>query len=128
MHDAMTMPLKCVSPLPCNSMVSTALKPLSSKMGSAWPSRLQSRAGNVSVLLTTKRAHFGLGWWGSERALECGECLVDFESLNDVLGAGDAHIVARKTARVKQGATAKCQPLLTTTRVQCCDLLEALQD
>eukprot|EP00962_Isochrysis_galbana_P024218 scaffold7407_cov131-Isochrysis_galbana.AAC.5 len=116
MHDAMTMPLKCVSPLPCNSMVSTALTPLSSRMGSAWPSRLQSRAGNVRPLLTTKRAHFGLGWWGSERALEGGENCVDLEGLADVLGAFRAKVVVGKTARAKQGATTHCQPLLTRKR------------
>jgi len=33
-----------------------------------------------------------------------------------------------KTARTKQGSATYCQPLLTTTRAQCRDLLKALQD
>eukprot|EP00962_Isochrysis_galbana_P028795 scaffold9130_cov124-Isochrysis_galbana.AAC.2 len=116
MHDAMTMPLKCVSPLSCNSIVSTALTPFSSRMGSAWPSRLQSRAGNVSPLLTTKQAHSELGWWGSERALERGEHRVALETLADVLGALVANTVGVKTVRAKQGGKAPRQPLLTTKR------------
>jgi len=47
----------------------------------------------MTALLTTKRAHFGVGWWGSERALECGECIVDLESLANVLGALVANFV-----------------------------------
>eukprot|EP00962_Isochrysis_galbana_P002849 scaffold787_cov115-Isochrysis_galbana.AAC.1 len=64
----------------------------------------QGAITNCQPLLTTKRAHSELGWWGSENALECGECLVDLESLADVLGAFRADVVFPKTARAKQGA------------------------
>jgi hypothetical protein len=46
MHAAMTMPLATLRLLLCESMFSTGLTPLSSKMGSAWQSILQSRGGN----------------------------------------------------------------------------------
>eukprot|EP00962_Isochrysis_galbana_P016125 scaffold4613_cov129-Isochrysis_galbana.AAC.20 len=71
---------------------------------------------NCQPLLTRKRAHSELGWWGSERALECGKCLVDLEGLANVLGALVANFVVLETARVKQGATTTCQPLLTRKR------------
>eukprot|EP00962_Isochrysis_galbana_P012495 scaffold3542_cov113-Isochrysis_galbana.AAC.1 len=57
------MPLKVVSP--CKLMVSTGLTPLSSRMGSARPSRLQSRAGNVSTPADNKAEHL-LTWDGGE--------------------------------------------------------------
>eukprot|EP00962_Isochrysis_galbana_P011943 scaffold3362_cov121-Isochrysis_galbana.AAC.4 len=88
----------------------------------------QGAATNCQPLLTTTRAHFGLRWWERGRALEGDECLVDLESLSDVLGARVANFVILKTVKVKQGAATNCQPLLTTTRAQCRDLLEALQD
>eukprot|EP00962_Isochrysis_galbana_P011941 scaffold3362_cov121-Isochrysis_galbana.AAC.2 len=65
---------------------------------------------NCQPLLTTKQSHSELGWWGSERALERGECLVDLESLANVLGALVANSVVPKTARAKQGANPIYQP------------------
>jgi len=62
------------------------------------------------TLVTTKQAHSELGWWGSERALERGECLVDLESLANVLGALVANSVVPKTVRAKQGASPIYQP------------------
>jgi hypothetical protein len=55
---------------------------------------------------TTKPAQFDLG---SERALERGECLVDFQSLADVLGTFPANVVTFKAARVNQGTAANGQ-------------------
>eukprot|EP00962_Isochrysis_galbana_P003528 scaffold998_cov146-Isochrysis_galbana.AAC.3 len=86
----------------------------------------QSR--QCQTLLTRKRAHSELGWWKCERALECGENSVALEALADVLGAFRADAIGLKTARAKQGAIAAVSPLLTSTRAQCRDLLEVLQD
>eukprot|EP00962_Isochrysis_galbana_P003817 scaffold1069_cov129-Isochrysis_galbana.AAC.5 len=47
---------------------------------------------------------------GCGRTLEIGECLVDLESLADVLGTFHADVVVHKTARAKQGANPIYQP------------------
>eukprot|EP00962_Isochrysis_galbana_P016120 scaffold4613_cov129-Isochrysis_galbana.AAC.15 len=76
--------------------------------------RLRGRQGEAQWtrqrLQTIKRAHFGLGWWGSERALEGGECLVDLESLADVLGALVANFIFRKTVRANKEQTHTVSP------------------
>eukprot|EP00962_Isochrysis_galbana_P011945 scaffold3362_cov121-Isochrysis_galbana.AAC.6 len=88
------------------------LESLTDVLGALNPNRVPSETArakqggttNCQPLLTTKQAHSELGWWGSERALERGECLVDLESLANVLGALVANIsVVPKTVRVKQG-------------------------
>eukprot|EP00962_Isochrysis_galbana_P016119 scaffold4613_cov129-Isochrysis_galbana.AAC.14 len=70
----------------------------------------QRAATHCQPLLTTKRAHFDLRRWGSERALECDERRVALEGLADVLGAFRANAVVEKTARAIQGGTTNCQP------------------
>jgi hypothetical protein len=112
MHAAITIALPDLRFLSCKSMSSMGLTPLSSMMGSARPSILQSTRGNQCQrppMLTTKRAHLDLRWRGSGCALERGECLVDLEGFGNVMGAFCAEVVLIETVRVKQGATTNCQ-------------------
>jgi len=66
------------------------------------PKTVRAKQGGTKhfqPLLTTKQALFLLQ--GSGRALEIGKCIVDLQSLADLLGPLDADAVLLKTARAK---------------------------
>eukprot|EP00962_Isochrysis_galbana_P012496 scaffold3542_cov113-Isochrysis_galbana.AAC.2 len=56
MLDAMTMALNVLSPFSCRSIFSTGMTPLSSQMGSGWPSTLQSTHEAMSPLADIRAA------------------------------------------------------------------------